>query len=427
MAAMVDLQFSKDTYNKLCGAKNQEEFQSIVDAMSKKDRKRFGPTTFCPPASTKLPSPLVTAARHQQLEVLRYLLETFPFIDINAKCYFMAMEDDCKWKLSQVTITPLFAAYEYMGANYFASNTSLYDGVRYLVDKGADVNIENGEGQTLLLLLASDLGTSHIHISSQDLCKPLPDYQIATVPGGNVCTHKSTMKLLIENGADINKADQYGKTLWECPQFALEVGADIYHCNAEGLTPLHVAFKSSSKAAKFLLDSGPSPVLSGGLLPVVSSTHPDYIPCPLYLAAAYGRKSVVDICLERKCPPISVVDAYLLLGISQKLIPVYVKSDEEANQKLRNFWNTGLKYLHQNHVEIPYLPPRPEYDYQVEIKSVEELDAVWDTDEFVKRGLLIQCALIAERCLGSNNLCYAEALTMLGDKLINNMSFADGE
>ena len=393
---MAEFNFSKDTYEDLCKPSNLDvaRVKSMVDTLSDEDRHTFGPTTFCPPPSTKLPSPLVTAAGQGLVPVLKYLLETFPLTDINAAgLHTPAASQSIGINCAQgmKVATPLTATCSNACRAHYATT------VKYLVSKGAKVNQATETGQTPLLLLAANTGAC-----SEDayLCE-------------------DTLKFLIENGADVNMADQYGNTLLsgEYSKLALESGADVYHRNAEGLTPLHVAARSgNTDTVKLLLDSGLSPLFSVG----VDSTHPDYVPCPLYLAAISCKVTTVTLFFEQtSCPPECIANALLLLGVSEW------ESCRQA--KLNEYWRKGLTVLDHKNVKLSYPPPRPEYDYQVEIKSIEELDAMWGTDEFMKKGLLIQCALILERCLGLNNLLCAKYHLELGDKLIENKQFTRGE
>ena len=98
---MSGFRLPKQVYKSLCEARDLDQFKLIVDAISDEDRNRFGPTTFCPPPSTDLPSPLVTAAvfgqRNEGFDmtgVVKYLVEKFPnAIDINANGRVYQLED----------------------------------------------------------------------------------------------------------------------------------------------------------------------------------------------------------------------------------------------------------------------------------------------------------------------------------------------
>ena len=306
------------------------------------------------------------------LPILEYLLETFPFIDVNTQGLYRQF-NTTKTRSVRVA-TPLIAV---CGGKI--TDRNMHDTIRYLVGKGANVNEEMGTGKTPLLLLASAQARENVHL------------------------HTDIMRFLIENGADVNKADQYGNTILSgnYPKVALEAGADIHHRNAEGLAPLHVAVKAVKRdMVELLLDSGVPPLFSSAADPA----HPDYVPCPLYLAAAYERDLIVDMFVSLKtCPPECVVDAYLLLGVSL-YVGLFETHKCQKVTALLHYWRKALNYAHQNRVKLSNPSPRPEYDYQVEIKTIEELDAVWGTYEFMKKGLLIQCALILERCLGLNNM-----------------------
>ena len=99
---------------------------------------------------------------------------------------------------------------------------------KLLIENGADVNIRNKTGGTLL------------HITN--------NFQI--------------VKVLIENGADINARNNYGQTPlhWirndnlEIAKLLIESGADVNAKNNKGNTPLHNVW--NIEKAKLLVDSG---------------------------------------------------------------------------------------------------------------------------------------------------------------------------
>ena len=384
---MVDeFRFSKDVYQ-ACHS-DIEKFKSIVDAVSDEDRSRFGPTTFCPPLSTGLSSPLVTAAYQGKVSILKYLLETYPFTDINAKGHYH--RDDSVSGDTMVG-TPLTAACH--GA-YSDSHATT---IKYLVSKGADLNQVTEYGQSPVMLL-SEKGNLH-----------------------HTPFLKRMIKLLIENGADVDKIDRYGVTLLSgsFSQLALEAGAYAHNRNAEGLTPLHVAAKYGiGNTVKLLLDSGMPPYFT----PAANSTHPNYVPCPPYLAAIFLHRETFMIFLERRdCHPECEANTYILFSIAVCL------NFKFRRDQWRGMWNIGLILLQQPNARPVYPPLQPEYGYQAEIKTPQELDAVWGTDEFMKKGLLIQCALILERCLGPNDDVYAKHQLRLGYELIENGYYTEGE
>ena len=384
---MEDYTFSYQNLNKLCAlacGSNCDEFRAIVDAVSDEDRSRFGPTTFCPPPSTDLPSPLVTAAGYNNLEVLCYLLETFPnIIDINTNGQVMMS--------AKLVVPPLTAA-------TLSAKENTLPTISYLIKKGASVNQMSMEGESPLMIVASR--------------NPPTDSNATRI-----------MKYLIDNGADVNKVNYKGETLvfGQHTQFALVAGVNKCHRNYEGHTALHVAAMFEEKqAVTTLLDLGLSPFS----LSANDSTHPNYVPCPLYVAAAKDNEIMTNFFLEKDgCPPVCEANAFLLLGAAKLAYSLQLSQSDKVHKLITQ----GLKHLDQHNIKLSYPPPQPEYNYQVEIKTTEELDAVWDTDDFMRTGLIYQCALIVERCLGCHSLLYAKVLMDLGLKLINNEHYIEAE
>ena len=104
--------------------------------------------------------------------------------------------------------------------------------VRILLSNGADVNKADKDGKTSLL-----------HASSRG--------------------RTEVVKLLLKNGADVNKADKDGKTPLqgasekghaEVVKLLLENGADVNQADKDGQTPLHEAsYNGNSEVAKLLL------------------------------------------------------------------------------------------------------------------------------------------------------------------------------
>ena len=351
---MADFRFNREDYAILCTAGDLGQFKSIVDATS--DRSRLGPTTFCPPPSTDLPSPLVNAASYGRLPILQYIFGLYQSVNVDATSVSTSLIAAC-----MNCPAPLKT-------------------IRYLVAKGADVNQQTEEGQSPLLILGFR-GTRQYR------------------------GYVKAIKFLVKSGANVNQADRRGNTLLfgNYPEVAVELGADMDHRNAEGYTALHIAAETGNKVSVGeLLKVGLPPLFS----PSTNSAHPDYVPCPLYLAAAKGHRDIANrLANDAKCYVECRVDTYLLLGVAMFTnfrrinVPRHrciSALSTDFRYAFRADVMQGYDYLEacvRSHhpCNISYPSPRPEYDYHVEIRTKDELDAVWGTDEFQKKGLIAMC------------------------------------
>lgn len=139
--------------------------------------------------------------------------------------------------------------------------------VRILLDKGADISIQDSQGYTALHLVV---------------------YQ------GN----KKVARLLLDRGADVAARSVSGYTALRCAaasgrkevvELLLDRGADIAASDMDGSTALHnAAFRGHRDVVELLLDRGADIMASD----IDGSTA-------LYDAAASGRKEVVEVLLDR--------------------------------------------------------------------------------------------------------------------------------
>ena len=282
--------------------------------------------------------------------------------------------------------------------------------VKYLLEKGADINQATLTGTTPLMAAVSSNGQESFRV----------------------------VQYLIDNGADVvnrlNDSSEnclFAAVAQNCHEHFLALiraGVDVRCRNIQGYTPLHVACmrvgvrdEDARKSIKILLKNGCPPLFASS----ADSTHPDYVPCPLYVAAAIGNKAIVELFIKQcRCPPECVADAYLLLGTNK--VRTCYSSDRTV---IYNYIKSGLKCLHKHKITLSCPPPdpRPDFNYQVEVRTKEELDAVWGTDEFMKVGLIFQCASIAERCLGPKNLLLADILEDFENHLNKLRYFTEAE
>lgn len=116
----------------------------------------------------------------------------------------------------------------------YAAEVGSVDAMRLLIDRGADVNAQNGYGSTALMWSVSDLGK---------------------------------VRLLLDHGADVNIAARSGRTALIVAGFAnpsaevvrllLAKGAKVDVMDVRHVTPLNAAtFGDDTAAIRFLLDAG---------------------------------------------------------------------------------------------------------------------------------------------------------------------------
>ena len=258
---MADFRFTNKTYDELCNLcrlGDADRFKAIVDAVSDEEKSRFGPATFS--------SPLIAAARCRNTDIVQYLIETFPnAIDINDNCQL------CENSLPNLT-TPLVAACSVSSVCMYSRKSNL-NIVKYLVEKGADINQATINGTTPLMAAVS--------------CNDQESFRV--------------VQYLIDNGADVNEINDFSENCLlaavaqdrhEHFPALIRAGVDVHHSNIHGYTALHVACgEGPSKSVKTLLENGCPPLFA----PSTYSAHPGYVPCPLYIAAASGNRGKCSI------------------------------------------------------------------------------------------------------------------------------------
>ena len=394
---MADYIFSKENHRQLCyWTKHGKltEIEALIKEVQPKERARFGPTTFCPPLKYMLESPLVNACYCGKFYIVQYFLETFPnIIDVDTLAVIFFNK--------KTAITPLIAAC--IAERRDDCDQDSLKIIKYLISKGAKINKSSTDGSTPL---------RHAH-------------------------SLETIKYLLECGADINKTCNEGSSLLievagssllkkdtqiEILRYLLDNNANVYQCTKNGYTALHMASSSSlvyEVVVKFLLDYGIPPMFTT----TSCVTDIDYIPSPAYLAAVSpGGEAIAPVFLQREdCPIECTVDVFLLTAMRRLSEAMYCFNEEEE-EKIRfyHIWIKGLEIMKEHNVQLLYPLPVDEYDLREEVKTKEELDAIWgNTLE-----ILFQYALLYERCLGRVCIKY---LLEVGDRMIDNGYLKEGE
>ena len=229
--------------------------------------------------------------------------------------------------------------------------------IQYLISKGAKINKSSTDGSTPL---------RHAH-------------------------SLETIKYLLECGADINKTCNQGISLLigvagsfllqkdaqiEILRYLLDKNTNFYQRTKNGYTALHIASFSSfayKEVVQFLLDNGAPPMFTA----TSCVTDIDYIPSPVYLAAAStGNVDIVDVFLQREdCPIECIVDVYLLTALGRLGLAIYLFHIEEEIIRFYHVWIKGLEIMKEYIVQLSYPLPVDEYDLCKEAKTKEELYA----------------------------------------------------
>ena len=367
-------------YSAVCEMASQaehERLKTFIESLSSSQGRHLGAESLSP-GRTRRSSPLILAAQHGCLEVVDHLLNKVPhqgdFIDQTATIKF-------PWGSELHHCTALNAA----------SISGHLDIVRLLLQASASHGITDCVGST--------------------------PFSEATFHG-----HLNIMQCLYENGADINAVNVFGWSplhvavsegkLEIVKSLLLEMRADASLTTPEGYTPMHVAAaKGRVGVVKLLLKEGFSPLHC-----VAAPLKSDYIPCPVFLAAASGYISVVNELMKPHpqyptCSPSCKCDAWSLLGVN----------NIEHGLTTVTYWKKAFAYLQINREAISpeYLAPIAAYGNRTEARSLESLGS--DVD------LLYQALMVRERCMGSRDPQLFWSLTETAGKLVEKHLYYEAE
>lgn len=165
---------------------------------------------------------------------------------------------------------------------HLATQYGIIENVKLFLEKGADINVKDKNGWTPLHIACKEgnLELCRLFITryaasvlalTYNFGTPL-HYLVLSATEENWVEHQKIIKLLLEEGADINSCNAEGDTPLlrlcirknlPCVQFLIQNGASVNTQNClTKCTPLHVAIRSGDiDLVKLLLDSGCDPLM----------------------------------------------------------------------------------------------------------------------------------------------------------------------
>ena len=352
---------------------------------------KVGTFSFSPPGKA---SPFITAALNGQLKVVKHFLTQYPraiSVDSTAtvslpRCSFQSGTDNKR------TCTALFAA----SANGHLNLVKLLTKARASVNK------------------AECCGATPLHA---------------------VILYGRSFKLLdylVRHKADVNAADALGQTplmvaarrgnfMLEAVTYLLKEGADPNRLDYRHFSALHhAACHGNILVVCQLLTCKANPMFRTA--PTLLKEQGEYIPCPLYLAAAHGANDVAQELLKHQdCTPACEAEAYLLLGSSQ-----CEKSRRWLLLYVENIWSQALTIYEQNHFCPVYLPPIEAYGKRKEVKSVAELQQLCSAPLSLHEAYY-QSLIMRERCMGYGDWKLTWQLLHRGKVFLSQQKYQDAE
>jgi ankyrin repeat protein len=168
--------------------------------------------------------------------------------------------------------------------------------IEVLLEFGADLN----PARTDETPLAAAIGRGHLDLARFLLergAKPECDEQLTPLLAACYGRNDAAMRLLIAHGADVNRADAYGRRPLHVAAFnprlvqlLLEAGADPNAPDSEGNTPLHRAAEGGAlESARLLLARGSDPSLQNK-----QGDTPQAIAAMLLERGGYSSQELVD-------------------------------------------------------------------------------------------------------------------------------------
>lgn len=249
--------------------------------------------------------------------------------------------------------------------------------------------------------------------------------------------HVAIMEYLIAKHADVNAVDIFNFTpLMVAIQgghlrvvdYLLQKRVDTSVTSKEGYTVMHLAaLHGHHNTIRLLLDHGLPPLYKDAS----SSSDKDYVPCPLFLAAAKGHFEVACLLIDNiDSPPQVESDMNMLLGVglhemlhrcSVVQLPkrnshfrIRSSKPEYPRDVIESCWINGVALRTEHNLQV-HLPRVDSYGNESEMNSVEEVLA---TSQDITRNVY-QTLLIMERCLGPGHPLIVESCINNGNSYLD--------
>ena len=360
--------------------------------------KNFGLGTFsaCPSTVSRRMSPLTYASCSGKIETVKFLLKHYgKYIQLNPG--LENFKRDPLMEKEKRHDLPL----------YWASLNGHLEVVKVLVTSKASVNLPNC------------MMSSSLHAASCNGHLPVIEY-------------------LIGKHADINAKDLYNVTPLmaavqgghlKAVEYLLQKRADTSVASYEGYTVMHIAaLFGHHDVVELLLEHNLSPLFQDAS----NSQSKDYVPCPIFLAAARGHLEVACRLTDKaKLPPAVESDMNMLLGVGlHELLnrcSVVQLPKRNSHFKIRssarpeyprdiieNCWINGVALREEHGLKV-HLPRVDSYGNESEMNSAEEVLA---TSQDITRNVY-QTLLIMERCLGPGHPIIIESCINCGSSYLD--------
>jgi len=153
-----------------------------------------------------------------------------------------------------------------------AARIGRWDIVRFLINKGANVNMSSRDSVTAIMS-ASGLRAEELERYQKRGCNAALPGVLTPFERKNIVRERShrIVRFLVRRGADFSIRDRFGNTAlhyasragnYKTARHLLKKGANINNRNKKRETPLHLAVRAARlKLVKFLLENGANPKL----------------------------------------------------------------------------------------------------------------------------------------------------------------------
>ena len=350
-----------------------QKLKKIIETTDQYGNDRCGFNTFCPSLNGKHISPLITAVRKGNLKVVKYLVGKPVCLELNEN-YTKHKPHSTYRDVSEPT-TPLFeACYSYN-----------IDMTKLLIELGVDVNMSS---------IVQCTATHNLRVTT-----PL-------IEAASRC-RVDIVKCLIANGANIEKTDSIGNTAitksvtytysnLECFKVLLNAGCNPLHKNVFGYTTLHRAASIGKiDVVATLLNFGISPMFQPAL---PRPANGQYVPCPLFLSInIHSCNAVSHMLMSREdCPVSCKIDALKLRAAKS-----YICGNNAAS--VFELFSKAVELEETLNEPLPTHNDSENFYSIEEVHTVQQLNQMYIDERNTPGTFMMQCLVIAERCLGGDD------------------------